>query len=152
MSQEVWLEKYRPQTLEDVVGNEGAIERLQLCVSEGSIPNIILCGPPGTGKTTCVLCIARKLLGTQYKEAVLELNASDERGIEVVRSKIKTFAQKKVNIPDGRHKIIILDEVDSMTEGAQQSLRQIIEDYSSTTRFALACNNSTQVYYKNIVV
>ncbi|KAA6374892.1 MAG: putative Replication factor C subunit 2 [Streblomastix strix] len=142
---EVWLEKYRPRILDDVVGNQAAIDRLRATVLEGTIPNLILSGPPGTGKTTCVLCIARALLGTQYKEAVLELNASDERGIDVVRNKIKMFAQKKVTLPDGHPKIIILDEVDSMTEGAQQALRRIMEVYSNTTRFALACNNSAQV-------
>ncbi|KAK2952427.1 putative Replication factor C subunit 2 [Blattamonas nauphoetae] len=129
----------------DVVGNQAAIDRLKVCIRDGTIPNIILSGPPGTGKTTCVLCIARTLLGDQYKEAVLELNASDERGIDVVRNKIKMFAQKKVTLPAGRPKIIILDEVDSMTDGAQQALRRIMEIYSGTTRFALACNNSSQV-------
>ncbi|KAK2962190.1 putative Replication factor C subunit 2 [Blattamonas nauphoetae] len=142
---EVWLEKYRPKNLDDVVGNQAAIDRLKVCIRDGTIPNIILSGPPGTGKTTCVLCIARTLLGDQYKEAVLELNASDERGIDVVRNKIKMFAQKKVTLPAGRPKIIILDEVDSMTDGAQQALRRIMEIYSGTTRFALACNNSSQV-------
>ncbi|KAH7820810.1 Replication factor C subunit 2, RFC2 [Monocercomonoides exilis] len=145
MAQEVWLEKYRPKTLEDVVGNQAAVDRLRITIKEGSIPNIILSGPPGIGKTSCVLCIARALLGPQYKEAVYELNASDERGIDVVRNKIKTFAQKKVTLPPGSQKIIILDEVDSMTDGAQQALRRIMELYSDTTRFALACNNSAQV-------
>jgi replication factor C subunit 2/4 len=112
MASEVWLEKYRPKTLDDVVGNVSAVDRLRVTLKEGTIPNIILSGPPGTGKTSCVLCIARALLGPIYKEAVLELNASDERGIDAVRNKIKTFAQKKVTLPPGRQKIIILDEVD----------------------------------------
>jgi replication factor C subunit 2/4 len=102
-------------------------------------------GPPGTGKTTSVLCLARAMLGPSYKEAVLELNASDERGIDVVRTRIKTFAQKKVTLPPGRHKLVILDEADSMTKGAQQALRRTMEIYSPTTRFALACNNSTKI-------
>ena len=112
MTNEVWLEKYRPQTLDDVVGNQTSVDRLRLTLKEGTIPNLILSGPPGTGKTSCVLCIARALLGPQYKEAVLELNASDDRGIDAVRNRIKTFAQKKVNLPEGKQKIIILDEVD----------------------------------------
>jgi replication factor C subunit 2/4 len=85
------------------------------------------------------------MLGAVYKSAVLELNASDARGIDVVRNKIKMFAQKKVALPPGRHKIIILDEADSMTSAAQQALRRTMEVYSATTRFALACNNSTKI-------
>ena len=85
------------------------------------------------------------MLGPAYKSAVLELNASDARGIDVVRNKIKSFAQQKVTLPPGRHKIIILDEADSMTAAAQQALRRIMEMYSATTRFALACNQSTKI-------
>lgn len=102
-------------------------------------------GTPGIGKTTSILCLAHALLGPSYKEGVLELNASDERGIDVVRTKIKSFAQKKVSLPQGRHKIIILDEADSMTAGAQQALRRTMEIYSGTTRFALACNQSSKI-------
>ena len=85
------------------------------------------------------------MLGDSYKNAVLELNASDARGIDIVRNKIKMFAQKKVTLPPGKHKIIILDEADSMTGAAQQALRRTMEIYSATTRFALACNNSTKI-------
>lgn len=102
-------------------------------------------GPPGVGKTTTILCLARILLGPNFREGVLELNASNERGIDVVRNKIKGFAQTKVSLPKGRHKIIILDEADSMTEGAQQALRRTMEIYSDTTRFALACNTSEKI-------
>lgn len=102
-------------------------------------------GPPGTGKTTSVLCLAHELLGPNFAEAVLELNASDDRGIDVVRNKIKMFAQRKVTLPPGRQKIVILDEADSMTTGAQQALRRTMEIYSSTTRFALACNQSSKI-------
>lgn len=91
------------------------------------------------------MCLAYELLGPSIKDAVLELNASDERGIEVVRNQIKSFASKKVVLPPGRHKLIILDEADSMTAGAQQALRRIMEVHSSTTRFALACNNSSKI-------
>eukprot|EP00798_Chlamydomonas_sp_ICE-L_P022098 gene22098-29155_t len=126
-----WLEKYRPTLLKDVEGNVEAVARLQ--------------GPPGTGKTTSILCLAAQLLGPCYKEGVLELNASDDRGIDVVRNKIKMFAQKKVTLPPGRHKVVILDEADSMTSGAQQALRRTMELYSSSTRFALACNQSTKI-------
>jgi len=140
-----WVEKYRPIYIKDIVGNEEAVSRLQIIAEEGNMPNIIITGPPGIGKTTSILCLARALLGTAAKDAVYELNASDERGIDVVRNKIKMFAQKKVTLPAGRHKIIILDEADNMTAGAQQALRRTMELYSSTTRFALACNQSSKV-------
>jgi len=140
-----WLEKYRPQVIADIVGNEETVGRLQVLAEQGNMPNLILSGPPGTGKTTSVLALARMLLGDAFKEGVLELNASDDRGIEVVRGRIKAFAQKKVTLPPGKHKIIILDEADSMTDGAQQAMRRTMEIYSSTTRFALACNLSEKI-------
>jgi len=140
-----WVERYRPHLLADVVGNSEIIGRLRAIAEDGCMPNLILSGPPGTGKTTSVVALARCLLGDAFKDAVLELNASDERGIDVVRTKIKMFAQKKVTLPPGRHKVIILDEADSMTAAAQQAMRRTMELYSSTTRFALACNNSSKV-------
>lgn len=140
-----WVEKYRPIRFIDVVGNEEMISRFEIFAKEGNLPNIILAGPPGVGKTTTILCLAREMLGPSFKDAVLELNASNDRGIDVVRNKIKMFAQQKVTLPKGKHKIIILDEADSMTEGAQQALRRTMEIYSKTTRFALACNTSDKI-------
>lgn len=140
-----FVEKYRPKLLRDVVGNEETVKRLGIIAQQGNCPNIIIAGPPGTGKTTSILCLAHEMLGPAYREAVLELNASDDRGISVVRNKIKMFAQKKVTLPPAMHKIIILDEADSMTAGAQQALRRTMEIYAGTTRFALACNTSSKI-------
>ncbi|XP_042010563.1 replication factor C subunit 2 isoform X2 [Salvia splendens] len=140
-----WVEKFRPTKVSDIVGNQDAVARLQVIARDGNMPNLILAGPPGTGKTTSILALAHELLGPNYREAVLELNASDDRGIDVVRNKIKMFAQKKVTLPPGRHKIIILDEADSMTSGAQQALRRTMEIYSNSTRFGLACNTSSKI-------
>lgn len=140
-----WVEKYRPTKLNDIVGNEATIERLKVFAAQGNVPNLIISGPPGCGKTTSIWAMAREMLGSKLHVACLELNASDDRGIDVVRNKIKSFAQSKITLPEGRHKIIILDEADSMTEGAQQALRRTMEVYSRTTRFALACNQSEKI-------
>ena len=142
---QVWVEKYRPTDLFDVVGNQSVMERLRGMAAQGHMPNLILAGAPGVGKTTSVMCLARALLGEHVKTGVLELNASDDRGIDVVRDRIKNFAHQKVTLPPGRHKIIILDEADSMTEAAQQALRRTMELCSATTRFALACNQSSKL-------
>jgi len=140
-----WIEKYRPTTFPEIVGNQETVSRLAVFARDGNVPNIIIAGPPGVGKTTTIMCLARQLLGPSFKEGVMELNASNDRGIETVRNKIKMFAQQKVTLPQGRHKIIVLDEADSMTESAQQALRRTMELYSSTTRFALACNSSEKI-------
>jgi replication factor C subunit 2/4 len=110
-----WVEKYRPQHLSEIVGNAETVERLQVMARDGNMPHLLVSGMPGVGKTSSVVCLARELLGgagARWREAVLELNASDERGIDVVRGRIKAFAQKKVTLPEGRHKIVILDEAD----------------------------------------
>ena len=140
-----WVEKYRPNNLSEVVGNPQIIESLKNISENGNIPNLILSGPPGTGKTTSIMALAHELLGENFRKATIELNASDDRGISVVREKIKNFAIQKIPLPVGRHKIIILDEADNMTSAAQSSMRVIISDYSRTTRFVLACNDSSKI-------
>lgn len=140
-----WVEKYRPQVLSDIVGNKETIDRLQQIAKDGNMPHMIISGMPGIGKTTSVHCLAHELLGRSYADGVLELNASDDRGIDVVRNQIKHFAQKKLHLPPVKHKIVILDEADSMTAGAQQALRRTMELYSNSTRFAFACNQSNKI-------
>jgi replication factor C subunit 2/4 len=137
------VEKYRPKNLEDFVGNEDTLKCLNDFLLKKDMPNLILVGPPGTGKTSSILFIARKILGDKIGEYLMELNASDDRGIDVVRNRIKTFSQNKIE--DGLFKIVILDEADNMTNVAQQALRRTFELYSGNTRFVMTCNQSNQI-------
>ncbi len=140
---EIWTEKYRPKKLDEVVGQEHVVNRLKAFVKEGSIPNMLFAGPAGVGKTTCAIALARELYGENWQQNFMETNASDERGINVVRGKIKDFARTK---PIGSEfKIIFLDESDALTPEAQQALRRTMEKYASTTRFILSCNYSSKI-------
>ena len=145
MQEVIWLEKYRPQYLCEMVGNYALISKLKVLAQEQNVPNLILTGPPGCGKTTSIMALCREILQENFKNATLELNASDDRGIDVVREKIKQFAEKKVKLPPGQHKIIIMDEADSLTDAAQQALRMVISDHSSSTRFVFSCNDSSKI-------
>jgi replication factor C subunit 2/4 len=148
-----WIEKYRPKKLADVVHQDEVTTALKNTLSSGNLPHLLFYGPPGTGKTSTVLAVARELYGPDImKERVLELNASHERGIDVVRERIKTFAKSAIDYnkkaegyPVPGFKIIILDEADCMTKDAQSALRRIMENYSQVTRFCIICNYVSRI-------
>lgn len=144
MSFEMWAEKYRPKKLGDIVDQKDIVERLKSFAKSRNVPHCIFAGPPGTGKTTAALCLTRDLYGDAYREHMLELNASDERGIDVVRETVKTFARVK-SIGEVPFKIMILDEADNMTSDAQQALRRTMERYTETCRFIMCANYSGRI-------
>ncbi|KAJ3506636.1 hypothetical protein NMY22_g17183 [Coprinellus aureogranulatus] len=151
-----WVEKYRPKTIDDVSAQEHTVAVLQKTLTSANLPHMLFYGPPGTGKTSTILALARQLFGPDnFRNRVLELNASDERGISIVREKVKNFARQTPRAQavssDGKtypcppYKIIILDEADSMTQDAQGALRRIMETYAKITRFCLICNYVTRI-------
>lgn len=142
-----WIEKYRPNTIEDLVLDEGMYNKIKKILDDKDMPNMIITGVPGVGKTTTVSCLAKNLLGKFYDEAVLELNASDDRGIKTVQESIEHFCKKKIYFDDtvAQHKIVILDEADNMTIKAQQSIKNLMKNYHNTTRFTFTCNNSSYI-------
>ncbi len=137
--EQIWTEKYRPLTLDDVVGQENIVKSLKFFVKNKSLQHLLFIGSAGTGKTTCALAIGRELFGENWRQNILELNASDERGIDVIRNKVKDFARTRP-IADVPYKIIYLDESDALTQEAQQALRRTMEDYTATCRFILSAN------------
>lgn len=134
-----WIEKYRPETLDDVYGQPSVVNTVRKFVHEGRLPHLLFYGPPGTGKTSTIVALAREIYGPNYRNMVLELNASDDRGIDVVRNQIKDFASTRQIFSKG-FKLIILDEADAMTNAAQNALRRIIERYTKNTRFCILAN------------
>jgi replication factor C small subunit len=144
MATEIWTEKYRPSRYEEVVGQDEIIKRVQALTNTLNIPHLLFAGPAGTGKSTLALIVVKELYKENWKNNYLELNASDERGINTVRDKVKNFARTK-SLGEIPFKIIFLDEADALTPEAQQALRRTMENYSATCRFILSCNYSSKI-------
>ncbi|KAJ2711617.1 Subunit of heteropentameric Replication factor C (RF-C) [Coemansia spiralis] len=139
-----WVEKYRPTSLDELVSQRDIVDTLQRFTDDGKLPHLLFYGPPGTGKTTTILAIARKLYQKNLSSMVLELNASDDRGIDVIRDQIKSFASTRTVFSSGL-KLVILDEADAMTTPAQAALRRVIEKYTKNVRFCIICNYVSKI-------
>jgi len=144
MTSIIWTEKYRPQTFDEVRGQDEIVKKLRAFVKQKNIPHLLFAGPAGVGKSTLALVIAKTIFGEDYRSNFLELNSSDERGIDIVRNKVKDFARTKA-LGDVPFKIIFLDECDALTKEAQQALRRTMENYTNTCRFILAANYSSKI-------
>jgi replication factor C small subunit len=144
MTSGIWTEKFRPSRFQEVVGQDDIVKRVESLTNSLNIPHLLFAGPAGTGKSTLALIVVKELFKETWKENYLELNASDERGINVVREKVKNFARTK-SLGSVPFKVIFLDEADALTPEAQQALRRTMENYSATCRFILSCNYSSKV-------
>jgi len=146
-----WVEKYRPELMNNIISHTNILNTLKTLIDKNNLPHMIFYGPPGTGKTTTILACAKYIYGSSFVNMVLELNGSDDRGINVIREQIKDFSQSEMfkndiyNVNNKNQKLVILDEADSMTYDAQFALRRVIETYTTTTRFCLICNYLTKI-------
>ena len=141
---ELWVERHRPRTVGDIKGQRAVVERLKAYAEKRTFPHLLFAGPPGTGKTTAAIALARDVFGEGYRTNMLEMNASDERKLESIRTKVKSFA-RTAPVPGTTFKVIFLDEADALTPDAQGALRRIMEQYAETCRFILSCNYSSKI-------
>jgi len=141
---ELWVEKHRPRSVNEIKGQPSIVSRLRAYANNGTFPHLMLAGPPGTGKTTAAMALTRDIYGEEFRNNLLEMNASDERKLESIRTKVKNFARTSPygNAP---FKIIFLDEADALTNDAQGALRRIMEQHAATCRFILSCNYSSKI-------
>ena len=144
MDSAIWTEKYRPKDFSEIKGQKEIVKRIKAFVEQQNIPHLLFAGPAGVGKTTLALIIAKKLFGDSWHQNYMDLNASDERGIDIIRNKVKDFARTKAigNVP---YKVIFLDECDALTREAQQALRRTMENYTQNCRFILSANYSSKI-------
>ncbi|HTT15142.1 MAG TPA: replication factor C small subunit [Thermoplasmata archaeon] len=140
----VWVEKYRPSSLKEMLGQDAIVPLLRAYAEKRTLPHLLFAGPPGTGKTTAALALAHDLYGAEWRQNFLELNASDSRGIDTVRTTIKEYA-RTAPLGEVGFKILFLDEADNLTSDAQASLRRLMERYSGSCRFILSCNYSSRI-------
>ena len=141
---ELWVERYRPKTVSEIKGQQAVVARLSAYANNKSFPHLLFAGPPGTGKTTAALALTRDVFGKEFRRNILEMNASDERKLESIRTKVKQFARTAPS-PGTSFKVIFLDEADALTPDAQGALRRIMEQNSETCRFILSCNYSSKI-------
>ena len=141
---ELWVERHRPSSVREMKGQRAVVDRLRAYADSGTFPHLMFAGPPGTGKTTAALALTRDVFGEGYRSNLLEMNASDERKLESIRTKVKQFA-RTAPMPGTTFKVIFLDEADALTPDAQGALRRIMEQFAETCRFILSCNYSSKI-------